>query len=116
MSNIKFICTNCEQHLEGDLALLGKQVQCPSCRKPFTATPLVALAQQSKGSVAASVEANGVQQIASKLSGHLTSFADVEKLEGFSLKDLFSEVFRKHTREEIEEYFIVGTEGVPNFV
>ena len=109
MSNIKFICTNCEQHLEGDLALLGKQVQCPSCRKPFTATPLVALAQQSKGSVAASVEANGVQQIASKLSGHLTSFADVEKLEGFSLKDLFSEVFRKHTREEIEEYFIVGT-------
>ncbi len=109
MSDIKFTCPHCEQHLEGDSALLGQQVQCPSCGKPFTATPPVAPAQQSNGPAATSVDANDVQKIASKLSGHLTSFAGVEKLEGFSLKDMFSEVFRKHSREEIEEYFTVGT-------
>jgi RsiW-degrading membrane proteinase PrsW (M82 family) len=109
MSDMKFTCPHCEQHLEGDPALMGQQVQCPSCTKSFTATPPVAPAQQSQEPVVASVDANDVQKIASKLSGHLTSFAGVEKLEGFSLKDLFSEVFRKHSREEIEEYFTVGT-------
>jgi RsiW-degrading membrane proteinase PrsW (M82 family) len=50
-----------------------------------------------------------VKRLASNLSERLVTFAGVEKLEDFSLKDLFSEVFRKHTKEEIEDYFTVGT-------
>lgn len=39
----------------------------------------------------------------------LNRIAGTEKLEGFSLKDMFSEVFKKRTPEQIEEYFLVGT-------
>ncbi|WP_299408391.1 PrsW family glutamic-type intramembrane protease [Acaryochloris sp. IP29b_bin.148] len=39
----------------------------------------------------------------------ITNAAGVEQLEGFSLKDMFSEVFKKHSENEVEEYFTVGT-------
>ncbi len=35
--------------------------------------------------------------------------AGVERIEGFSVRDMFSEVFKRRTQEEIEEYFAVGT-------
>ena len=43
------------------------------------------------------------------LMSRLNRLASTDKLEGFSLKEMFSEVFKKRTHEEIEEYFIVGT-------
>jgi protease PrsW len=39
----------------------------------------------------------------------LHRLASTEKLEGFSLSDMFSEVFKKRTEEEIDDYFIGGT-------
>jgi protease PrsW len=39
----------------------------------------------------------------------LNRFAGVERLEGFSLSEMFSEVFKKRAPEEIENYFLVGT-------
>ncbi len=39
----------------------------------------------------------------------LSEVTGVEKLEGFSLSALFSEVFSKHSQEEVEDYFTVGT-------
>jgi len=39
----------------------------------------------------------------------MASAIGIENLKGFSLTDLFSEVFSKHTREEVEDYFTVGT-------
>lgn len=39
----------------------------------------------------------------------LNHIACTEQLEGFSLTQMFSEVFKKRTTDEIEEYFIVGT-------
>ena len=33
-----------------------------------------------------------------------------EKIQGFSVSEMFSEVFKKRTDEEIEDYFIVGTQ------
>ena len=39
----------------------------------------------------------------------LSSLASTEELEGFSPKALFSEVFKKRSREEVDEYFVVGT-------
>ncbi len=49
------------------------------------------------------------KDIASKVSEKVTQLAGVDKLEGFSLKDFFAEVFKKHTTTEVEDYFTVGT-------
>jgi RsiW-degrading membrane proteinase PrsW (M82 family) len=43
------------------------------------------------------------------LSGRISSVAGVERIEGFSARDMFSEVFRSRTDEDVEEYFTVGT-------
>ena len=40
----------------------------------------------------------------------MASVIGIEKLKGFSLSDLFSEVFSKHSRTEVENYFTIGTE------
>jgi RsiW-degrading membrane proteinase PrsW (M82 family) len=43
------------------------------------------------------------------VGSRLNSLASTEKLEGFSLGEMFSEVFKKRTQEETDEYFICGT-------
>ena len=43
------------------------------------------------------------------LGKRLNSLASTEKLEGFSLGGMFSEVFKKRNQEETDEYFICGT-------
>lgn len=43
------------------------------------------------------------------LGDRISVAAGVEKIEGFSARDMFSEVFKKRSEEEIEEYFSVGT-------
>ena len=40
----------------------------------------------------------------------LNQVAGTEKLEGFSLQEMFSETFTRRSVAEMEEYFIVGTE------
>ena len=43
------------------------------------------------------------------LKGRIDRLASTEKLEGFSLSEMFSEVFKRRTQEETEQYFLVGT-------
>jgi RsiW-degrading membrane proteinase PrsW (M82 family) len=43
------------------------------------------------------------------LKGRIDRLASTEKLEGFSLSEMFSEVFKHRTQEETEQYFLVGT-------
>lgn len=43
------------------------------------------------------------------LSDRISSVAGVEKLQGFDARDMFSDVLRSRTDDEIEEYFTVGT-------
>jgi RsiW-degrading membrane proteinase PrsW (M82 family) len=45
----------------------------------------------------------------SGFAGKVSQASGLEKLEGFSIGGLFSQVFKKHTPEEIEEHFIAGT-------
>jgi RsiW-degrading membrane proteinase PrsW (M82 family) len=45
----------------------------------------------------------------SGFAGKVSQASGLEKLEGFSIGALFSQVFKKHTPEEIEEHFIAGT-------
>ncbi|MFZ0688191.1 MAG: PrsW family intramembrane metalloprotease [Acidobacteriaceae bacterium] len=44
------------------------------------------------------------------LQGRIQSLASTEKLEGFSLKEMFSDVFKKRSAEQVEEYLVVGSE------
>jgi len=43
------------------------------------------------------------------LADKLSDASGLEKLEGFSIQNLFSAVFKKHSPEEVEEHFISGT-------
>ncbi len=43
------------------------------------------------------------------LTGRLNQLASLQKLEGFSLRQMFSEVFKRRSSEEVEEYFVTGT-------
>jgi RsiW-degrading membrane proteinase PrsW (M82 family) len=49
------------------------------------------------------------ESLISGFAGKVSQASGLEKLEGFSLSALFSEVFAKHSPEDIEERFIVGT-------
>lgn len=48
-------------------------------------------------------------QFVGSFMDRLQKMASTGKLEGFSLSAMFSEVFRKRSTEEIEEYFLTGT-------
>lgn len=41
--------------------------------------------------------------------GRLSSLAGIERVEGFSIRKLFSQVFKKHSQEEIEDYLNIGS-------
>jgi RsiW-degrading membrane proteinase PrsW (M82 family) len=45
----------------------------------------------------------------SGIAGKVSQASGLERLEGFSLANLFSQVFKRHTPEEIEEHFVAGT-------
>lgn len=59
----------------------------------------------------AAVLAHRVQQnnLLHGLRGRIQSMASTESLEGFSLKDMFSEVFKRHGADVVEDYILVGT-------
>jgi RsiW-degrading membrane proteinase PrsW (M82 family) len=50
-----------------------------------------------------------LSNLLSNLGARLNRLTSTEKLEGFSLKAFFSEVFKKRQKGEIEDYFVVGT-------
>jgi RsiW-degrading membrane proteinase PrsW (M82 family) len=59
------------------------------------------------------VEAGGsgdeIFSFLSNIGGRISDVAGLEKIEGFSPATMFSEVWRKRTDEEMEQYFAVGT-------
>ncbi len=50
-----------------------------------------------------------IKDTAKNIHSKFNDFTGLEKLEGFSIGELFSEVFRKHDQQEVEEYFTTGT-------
>jgi RsiW-degrading membrane proteinase PrsW (M82 family) len=47
--------------------------------------------------------------IASRVSEHVTRLAGVDRIDGFDPAEFFAEVFKRHGRDEVENYFTVGT-------
>lgn len=56
-----------------------------------------------------SSSSQGFTDILDTLGGKISSVAGVEKIQGFNVAAMFSEAFRKHTDDEIENYFSIGT-------
>lgn len=50
-----------------------------------------------------------IKKSANDMHGKFNEFAGLEKLEGFSLRDLFVDIFKRHSYDEVEVLFTVGT-------
>jgi len=97
MADMTFKCPECARDLTVDDKGRGLTVACPLCGKQI---------QIPSGDTQSSTP--DVGEFAARVSARISSTVGVEKLEGFSLKEMFSEVFAKHTDEEVERYFAVG--------
>ena len=129
---MKFACPHCQQHLEADESLAGSMFDCPACGKPITvenpqpaatqgAVPVPppqrrVLAHRAQTPAESAAESGKrvdleekVRKSVTNLHDRFNDFTGLEKLEGFSLTALFSEIFGKHKAEDIEEFFTVGT-------
>lgn len=56
-----------------------------------------------------SIDAVSAENIFSNIAGKVSQASGLERLEGFSLSNLFSKVFSRHSPDEIEEHFAAGT-------
>ena len=103
---MRFQCPHCNAVLQSDEVSEGQEVECPSCGREFTCRELK---RRPKVTVAADPD-EGVK--ASKLAAQardlIVDSIGIEKLQGFSLKSLFSEVFGRHEKGEVENAFTVG--------
>jgi protease PrsW len=77
---------------------------CAACGKP-SGTGSATAQKTAAGTPAAAVRGGMLQSI----GNHISSLASTEKLEGFSLREFFSEVFKKRDASELDDYFVVGT-------
>lgn len=84
-------CAACETDFTPDPATSGSVVTCPGCGRPVTLE-----SSPSHG------------RLFGRVSDRISRAAGVQKLEGFSLRDTFSEVFSRHSDQEVERYFSVG--------
>lgn len=67
------------------------------------------LPQAPPTAVAKPVQAAHHRHLLSELGDRITEFTDTSPLEGFSLREMFSEAFKRRSHEEVEEYLVVGT-------
>lgn len=105
---MRFRCDQCKSVLNSGAVTDGMKVPCPVCGVEIVCHPYGEQSKLSK--VSAIGDTAGTEENLPKvIQEKMASAVGIEKLEGFSLSDLFSEVFSKHSREEVEDYFTVGT-------
>ena len=108
---MQFQCPKCKSILASEAVSEGARVACPECGESFDATPFVRKAKTLRAVGRKSDDAGekASVELPEILHDKLAASIGIEKLEGFSLSALFSETFSKHSREEVEESFTVGT-------
>lgn len=113
---MQFQCSQCKAILSSDEVSEGMTVECPECGASIVCHPHVARAKVQKAA-----EGDGKADQETGLPGAIhdkvASTIGIEKLKGFKLSELFAEVFSKHSREEVEDYFTTGTaKSTPNIL
>ena len=106
---MRFQCDQCKSVLNSEAVTDGSMVTCPVCGAETACHPY------GEGSGLRGVSASDDKPDANAIPveaihAKMASAIGIEKLKGFSLSDLFSEVFSKHSRTEVENYFTIGTE------
>jgi RsiW-degrading membrane proteinase PrsW (M82 family) len=61
------------------------------------------------GKSAAAAHEQPNRGVLQSLGNRISSLASTNKLDGFSLSEFFSEVFKKRSKDQIDDYFVVGT-------
>ena len=113
-------CPHCQQTLACDESLAGTSVECPACGKSIDIpiAPKIRIVKSNETESASeerasenatSDAAERAKAAAAKVGETFAKAVGVEKLEGFSLKSLFSEAFKEHPEEEVERSFMCGT-------
>ena len=107
---MQFQCPQCNAILASDGVTEGMKITCPECRTAFEVKPYAPKANLRAVSDAAPGDgAASDAPLPDAIHGRVASAIGIEKLHGFKLSDLFAEVFSRHSREEVEDYFTVGT-------
>lgn len=107
---MKFHCPICSQALEADLEHTGCRISCPACSNTIVIpSQAPKLPHESTSLPGDRSEPIQVQTVLSGLAGHVSDVSGLDRLEDFSFKKMFAEVFRKHSPEEAEEHFAIGT-------
>jgi RsiW-degrading membrane proteinase PrsW (M82 family) len=87
-------------------AAAGQQVYAAAGQYVYAAGQSVAAVTQQAAVLAHNVQRTHLMQ---NLSGRIQRLASTESLEGFSLKQMFSEVFKRRGQDEVEDYIMAGT-------
>lgn len=82
---------------------------CIKCGCPVKAPAHAAAAAPAPPPLPQAAPAHNHRRLVESLEERINHLASTEKLEGFSLRDMFSEVFKKHSQEQLDDYFIAGT-------
>lgn len=113
---MQFQCPKCKAVLSSDDVSEGMVVACPECGESIECHPYVRKvklrkAERGGGSV------ESTEGLPGAIHAKVASAIGIEKLKGFKLSVLFAEVFSRHSREEVENYFTTGTEkSTPNIL
>lgn len=120
---MKIACPHCQGRIKADDSQQGQQANCPHCGKEFTVpapesdSPPPARDKDNENTPHTSPPVSGgdfsgsTQTAWKKVADGVGHASGLEKLEGFSVSALFSQVFSKHTPEEIESRMLVGTQN-----
>ena len=105
---MQFQCHKCKAVLASDEVTDGMVVECPECGTSIECHPYV---KKVKLSMAMDVDqpTQAEEDLPGAIHSKVASAIGIEKLKGFKLSELFAEVFSKHSREEVEDYFTTGT-------
>ncbi len=107
---MRFKCDMCHAVLESEGVHDGDEIACPSCGAKIVCHDDSTDSTRENPHVRILSGATGKSRGgATTVLDGVTSALGVENLRGFQWKSFFSEVFRHHSRHEVEDYFMVGT-------
>lgn len=105
---MQFQCPRCKAILASASVFEGMVVTCPECGMSIEChpyAPKVALRMMT----GADQPGKSGDGLPGTFHSKVASAIGIEKLKGFKPSELFAEVFSKHSREEVEDYFTSGT-------